>query len=79
MDHIKNRWADTQLADDNVTSYVWKPLPKGCDYQGRYPEAAHAACELDDDNDERPIPGAGLVLWLALSLIFFAGLVAVFA
>lgn len=31
---------------DNVTSYVWRP--KGCDQQGRYPEAAHAASELDD-------------------------------
>lgn len=47
MDRIKGRWADTELADDNVTSYVWRPL--GTDQQGRYPEAAHAACELDDE------------------------------
>ncbi len=34
----------------------------GLDYQGRYPESAHAASELDDD---RPIPGAGPIVWLA--------------
>ena len=26
-----------------------KPLPKGCDYQGRFPEAAHAATDVDAD------------------------------
>lgn len=70
MDHIKQRWADTQV----------HRLPLGWDQQGRYPEAAHAASELDDESaDPRPIPGAGLVLWLAFSLIVGAGLVAVFA
>ena len=36
----------------------------GLDYQGRYPEAAHVAIDLDDD--PRPVPGAGPVVWLAL-------------
>ena len=38
MDHIKQRWAKTQV----------HRLPLGCDQQGRYPEAAHAASEIDD-------------------------------
>jgi hypothetical protein len=66
MDRIKGRWADTELADDNVTGYVWRP--QGCDQQGRYPEAAHAASELDD-YDPRPIPGAGPVAWLVLGVV----------
>lgn len=32
-------------------------IPKGCDQQGRHPEAAHAASEVDD---YRPV-GAGWV------------------
>jgi hypothetical protein len=82
MNHIKSRWAATQLAEDNVGSYVW--LPKGADQQGRYssampqPEAAHAASELDDE-DPRPIPGAGPVVWLVLASVVAAALVAVLA
>ena len=32
-----------------------KPLPKGCDYQGRFPAAAHAATDIgaDDGQAER--------------------------
>jgi len=76
MNHIKNRWAATQLAEDNVGSYVWRPI--GTDQQGRYPEAAHAASELDDE-DPRPIPGAGPVVWLVLASVVAAALVAVLA
>lgn len=36
----------------------------GLDYQGRYPESSHAAIDWDDD--PRPMPGAGPVVWLAL-------------
>jgi hypothetical protein len=54
MDHIKQRWADTQV----------HRLPLGCDQQGRYPEAAHAASEIDD---WQPMPTRhAVVFWLAL-------------
>ena len=29
-------------------------IPKGCDQQGRIPEAAHAASEIDQDDLPRP-------------------------
>lgn len=31
-----------------------KPMPKGLDQQGRYPEAAHAASEVDEYGLEVP-------------------------
>lgn len=39
------------LAESELDSSIdSRPLlPLGCDYQGRYPEAAHAATELCDD------------------------------
>lgn len=39
-------------------------IPKGCDQQGRYPEAAHAASEIEDLEPRRQnvIEGAGLLL-----------------
>jgi hypothetical protein len=55
------QWGDTQMAE---------PAPhKGLDYQGRYadPEAAHAAIDWDDD--ERPIPGSGPVVWLVWGVV----------
>ena len=58
MKHIQNRWADTQMS---------KHLPLGCDQQGRYPEAAHAACELDDEPPSMTRAEATLVtfIWIA--------------
>lgn len=38
-----HQWAPTQMHMDPIKP----PLPKGCDYQGRFPEAAHAATEVD--------------------------------
>ena len=48
-----------------------KPRPLGLDKQGRYPEAAHAASEFDEDEDEglRLGLGAFLPVFLALSLV----------
>ena len=41
-------------------------LPKGCDYQGRYPEAAEAATEVGADDEEQ----ANLVfLWAAVAIL----------
>ena len=59
----------------------------GCDQQGRYPEAAHAASEFDDDSDRRndaPIhrlfldwfrmsDGARFVFWLLMAILMVAG------
>ena len=43
-----------------------KKLPKGCDYQGRYPEAAHSATEMGADDEEQ----ADLVyLWAAVAIL----------
>jgi len=40
-------------------------IPKGCDQQGRHPEAAHAANEYDD---YRPIGGGWVDCALAVAL-----------
>jgi hypothetical protein len=65
MKHIQNRWADTQMRPH---------LPLGCDQQGRYPEAAHAASELDDELPSMTRAEAKLVtlIWIAS-----AGIVAI--
>ena len=43
-----------------------KKLPKGCDYQGRYPEAAHSATEMGADDEEQ----ADLVfLWAVVAIL----------
>jgi hypothetical protein len=47
-------------------------LPAGCDLQGRYPEAAHAASEFDADSFDAPPDGAGLVMCVALCLAVWA-------
>ena len=44
MKHVKTCWADTEMVD------MRRPyIPRGCDQQGRYLEAAHAASEHDDE------------------------------
>jgi hypothetical protein len=43
-----------------------KKLPKGCDQQGRYPEAAEAATEVGADDEEQ----ANLVfLWAVVAIL----------
>lgn len=44
-------------------------IPLGCDQQGRYLQAAEAAGAFEDDDDTRPIPGAGPVVWLFWALM----------
>lgn len=49
-----------------------KTLPKGCDYQGRYPEAAECCTEIGtDDKDDPPMrwPVEVLVLGVVVALI----------
>ena len=44
-----------------------KKLPKGCDYQGRYLEAAHSATEVGQEDEEQ----SNLVfLWAAVAIVF---------
>ena len=67
MNHIKDRWADT-----DVVNYNRPYIPLGCDQQGRYPEAAHAASEYDDE-PEAPLTRteARLValVWIASAVL----------
>jgi hypothetical protein len=43
-----------------------KKLPKGCDYQGRFPEAAEAATEVGQEDEEQ----ANLVfLWAVVAIL----------
>lgn len=46
-----------------------KRMPMGLDQQSRYPEAAHAASEFDNDEGARIGWGAFLPVFLALSLV----------
>lgn len=54
-----------------------KKIPKGCDQQGRYPEAAECCTELGADQDDdatSPLDLSGLLV-----AVFAVGLVAVVA
>lgn len=47
-----------------------KHRPFGLDQQGRWPDAAHAASEIDDDSDDRLIGwGAFIPAFLSLMLV----------
>ena len=48
-------------------------LPKGCDQQGRYPEAAEACTEVgvSDEDSPAPILLCGVVIVLTVGLIAF--------
>lgn len=48
-----------------------KHIPKGCDQQGRYPEAAHCATELGQD-DEASMKREDFVLALVMTCVAFA-------
>ena len=56
---------ETHIFSDGTEPTV-RRLPKGCDYQGRYPEAAEAATEVGADDEEQ----ANLVfLWAAVAIL----------
>jgi hypothetical protein len=56
---------ETYLFDDGTEPTV-RRLPKGLDYQGRYPEAAEAATEVGADDEEQ----SNLVyLWAAVAIL----------
>jgi hypothetical protein len=39
-----------------------RPIPKGCDYQGRWPQAAEAATELGAEDYDKPHV-SGAIAW----------------
>ena len=50
-----------------------KKLPKGCDYQGRYPEAAEAATEIGVDDAPESL---GTLVVLGLCVVVLVGAIA---
>lgn len=59
------QWAPTQMAAEPI-----KPLPKGCDQQGRYPQAAEACTDIGSDDDEpQPGPEGGAIAVLLVAAI----------
>jgi hypothetical protein len=74
-----HQWASTQMAIQDATPSTpakW-PLeesrkPTGLDYQGRHPEAAHAAIDWDDDK----MTTAQAIAWWMPAIVPFAGIVA---
>jgi hypothetical protein len=49
-------------------------IPKGCDQQGRYPEAAEAATEVGVDDDAPE--SLGTLVVLGLCVVVLVGLIA---
>ena len=60
------------LYDDGTESTV-RRLPKGCDQQGRYPEAAEAATEIGIDDAPESL---GTLVLLGLCVVVLVGLIA---
>jgi len=48
-------------------------MPKGCDYQGRYPEAAEAATEVGVDDAPESL---GRLVLLGLGVVVLVGAIA---
>jgi hypothetical protein len=74
-----HQWASTQMAiqDATPTTPAKWPLEEGrkqtgLDYQGRNPEAAHAAIDWDDT----PMTTAQALAWWMPAIVPFAGIVA---
>ena len=49
-------------------------IPKGCDQQGRYPEAAEAATEVGSDDDA--LDSLGRLVLLGLGIVCLVGAIA---
>jgi hypothetical protein len=49
-------------------------IPKGCDQQGRYPEAAHSATEVGVDDDA--VESLGRLVLLGLGVVVLVGAIA---
>jgi hypothetical protein len=64
---------ETYIFDDGTEPTV-RRLPRGCDYQGRYPEAAEAATEVGVDDDA--VESLGRLVLLGLGVVALVGLIA---
>ena len=64
---------ETYLFNDGTEPTV-RRLPKGCDQQGRYPEAAEAATEVGIDDDA--VESLGTLVLLGLSVVVLVGAIA---
>jgi hypothetical protein len=69
----------TYIFDDGTEPTV-RRLPRGCDQQGRYPEAAEAATEIGQEPDfynrQFMLEELGSLLAWALGIIAVVGLIA---
>jgi hypothetical protein len=63
---------ETYLFDDGTEPTV-RRLPKGLDYQGRYPEAAEAATEVGIDDAPESL---GKLVVLGLGIVCLVGAIA---
>jgi hypothetical protein len=63
---------ETYLFDDGTEPTV-RRLPKGCDQQGRYPEAAEAATEVGIDDAPESL---GKLVVLGLGIVCLVGAIA---
>jgi hypothetical protein len=63
----------TYLFDDGTEPTV-RRLPRGCDQQGRYPEAAEAATEVGVDDDA--VESLGKLVVLGLCVVVLVGAIA---
>jgi hypothetical protein len=64
---------ETYLFNDGTEPTV-RRLPKGCDQQGRYPEAAEAATEIGIDDDA--VESLGKLVVLGLGVVVLVGVIA---
>jgi hypothetical protein len=63
---------ETYLFNDGTEPTV-RRLPKGCDQQGRYPEAAEAATEIGVDDAPESL---GTLVVLGLCVVVLVGVIA---
>jgi hypothetical protein len=64
---------ETYIFDDGTEPTV-RRLPRGCDYQGRFPEAAEAATEVGVDDDA--VESLGRLVLLGLGVVCLVGAIA---
>jgi hypothetical protein len=64
---------ETYIFNDGTEPTV-RRMPKGLDYQGRYPEAAEAATEVGVDDDA--VESLGRLVLLGLGVVVLVGLIA---
>jgi hypothetical protein len=64
---------ETYIFDDGTEPTV-RRMPKGLDYQGRYPEAAEAATEVGVDDDA--VESLGRLVLLGLGVVCLVGAIA---